>query len=762
MNRSIIFRSIATGILAFFTLLAEAQPSIDRHALVLRHTVVNEKPDPLSALSLGNGGFAWTVDVTGLQTFPEYYEKGIPLGTQSEWGWHSFSDTSHFAFEESLKEYDFNGHKATYAVQWNKPERNKKAADWFRQNVHRLQLGNIGLEMTKKDGSPASLQDLTHIHQELNMWAGEISSHFLLEGVAVDVSSFVHPRQDLVSISIHSALLEQGRLRLRLRFPYPTGAFADAGDNWQQAGLHRSVILRNNNTGALLEHVLDTTHYFVTLKWSGGGNIRQKQPHYFLLSPSRDSAFSFSCRFSPQQGPAGQSSSDPHPATHPAPGHHSVNGSIPILPSYKETKMANARAWPAFWSEGGAVDFTGSTDPRAAELERRIVLSQWLTRIQCAGNYPPQETGLTYNSWYGKPHLEMHWWHAAHFALWGRPELLERSLGWYAKVAGMARRIAERQGYKGVRWQKMTDPDGRESPSSVGAFLIWQEPHFIYFSELCWRQHKDRGTLEKYRKLVFATADFMASYARYDSPTHRYILGKGIIPAQERFGAEETFNPCFELAYWRWALATAQQWRIRLGLPRKEEWDKVLNGLSPLPQQGGIYLPAESATDAYTNERYRGDHPVVLAAYGFLPRPSDTSGSMPSSDTSFGSLFRRDHPGDLDPDIMRFTFDWVWKNWKWEETWGWDFPLTAMTATRLGLPDRAIDALLMPVKKNTYLSNGHNYQDERLRLYLPGNGGLLSAIAIMCAGYDGCDQPDPGIPKNGKWKVKWEGLSRMP
>ena len=72
---------------------------------------------------------------------------------------------------------------------------------------------------------------------------------------------------------------------------------------------------------------------------------------------------------------------------------------------------------------------SGSQDPRWRELERRIVLSQYLTAIQCAGSLPPQETGLTCNSWEGKFHLEMHWWHAAHFALWDRLPLLERSLG---------------------------------------------------------------------------------------------------------------------------------------------------------------------------------------------------------------------------------------------------------------------------------------------------------------------------------------------
>ncbi|MEO6455517.1 MAG: hypothetical protein ABIN97_15665, partial [Ginsengibacter sp.] len=60
------------------------------------------------------------------------------------------------------------------------------------------------------------------------------------------------------------------------------------------------------------------------------------------------------------------------------------------------------------------------------------------------------------------------------------------------------------------------------------------------------------------------------------------------------------------------------------------------------------------------------------------------------------------------------------------------------------------------------LASGHNYQDERLRVYMPGNGGLLTAIAMMVAGYDNNTIILPGIPKNGKWNVKWEGLKKMP
>ena len=50
-----------------------ASAPIDRFALVSRHNPVIRKFDPLSPLSVGNGEFAFTCDVTGLQTFPDDY-----------------------------------------------------------------------------------------------------------------------------------------------------------------------------------------------------------------------------------------------------------------------------------------------------------------------------------------------------------------------------------------------------------------------------------------------------------------------------------------------------------------------------------------------------------------------------------------------------------------------------------------------------------------------------------------------------------------
>jgi hypothetical protein len=331
----------------------------------------------------------------------------------------------------------------------------------------------------------------------------------------------------------------------------------------------------------------------------------------------------------------------------------------------------------------------------------------------------------------------MHWWHATHFALWDRASLMEESVEWYSTVTDKAKATAAWQGYQGARWQKMTDPYGDESPSNIGAFIIWQQPHPIYLAELLYRNDSRTTLLNKYKDLVFNTADFIASFVKMRDG--KYHLCHPLIPAQEIFKPTETDDPAYELQYWYYGLATAQEWRKRLGMPEEESWNNILRDLAPLSIKDSLYLPNATTPDAYTDDQYRRDHPAVVGAFGFLPWNDR-----------------------LDSVVMKNTFDNIMNRWEWETTWGWDYPLLAMTAARLHKPDQAINALLMDVQKNTYLINGHNYQDTRLRLYLPGNGGLLAAVAMMAAGWEGNEVESPGFPKNGKWNVKWEGLREMP
>ena len=717
MKNLLLTAALALGV--FVSCQQAGQESIDRKALVDRNKVQVNAFDSLASLSLGNGNFAFTVDITGLQTFPERYSKGVPLGTQSQWGWHSFPNTRKYRFEETLRAYNFRGKEELYAVQFNEKGRPQAAADYFRINPHRLHLGVVGLELRNPQGELMRPEDLSEINQELDLWNGRINSLFKAGEFSVHTQSYCHPEMDMMASSIESSMFLSGDLRLRLAFPYPSGNHSDDACDWNSPGKHSTKVLAQKPGVVLLERRLDNDSYYVLLCWKEQAEfISGPAAHHFYLQPAGEK-LSFTCLFL-ERNPLLDSSE------------------LPACPESEQVAQASSDYWNQFWLSGGAVDFSACTDPRAPELERRVVLSQYLMAIQCAGVYPPQESGLTYNTWYGKFHLEMHWWHGVHFVLWGRPELLERSLDWYRTAEANAANIAQRQGFKGVRWMKMTDPSAIEAPSKVGSFLIWQQPHIIYMAELLFRHQKDSSVLADYSDLVFKTAEFMADFADYDGMGDRYIL-QGAIPAQETLRASETVNSPFELSYWHYALSVAQQWRLRLGLPKNMEWEIVLDKLSPLAHKDGLYLAAETALDTYIDTRYTSDHMAVLGALGMMPK---------------SRLVRED--------IMTNTFNWIWDNWNWGKTWGWDYPMTAMCAARIGLPEKAVDALLMDRRTNTYLVNGHNYQDGRLRVYLPGNGGLLTAVAMMCAGWDGSEGKNPGFPNNGQWKVKWEGLDVMP
>ncbi len=693
-----------------------AEEPIDRRALVTRHNPVIERTTALNALSVGNGRFAFTADITGLQSYPEAVSADsalpgyIPLNTQSEWGWHTFPNPEGYTLDDALQPYDHYGRPVGYASAQNTP-----AGQWLRQNPHRLNLGRVGLRVSDAAGRPLGPDELTAARQTLDLWTGTLLSTFQVNGVPVRVETRVHPDQDLLAVRIHAPGVPPARIQVVLAFPYGSPAHTgDAGD-WSRADKHGTSILSEREGEVVFARTLDADRYYVRASGPYDASYERTGPHEYL--------FSFSAPLDPLEFTIGFS---PTPFAEPA-------------PDVAAAEKAVRAHWEGFWTSGGAVDFSGSTDPRAHELERRVVLSQYLTAIQGSGSLPPQETGLTFNSWHGKAHLEMHWWHGVHFALWDRLPLLERSLDWYGRILPKARQTAGRQGYRGARWPKMIGPDGRESPSGVGVFLTWQQPHPIYYAELVYRRKADRATLDRFREVVFETADFMASYAHWDAAGSRYVLGPPLIPAQELHPARTTFNPTFELAYWRFGLETARRWRERLGLPRDPQWERVLQNLAPYPTDEGLYTNAESDRDTFTDPAMRRDHPTLLGACGMLPCPG------------------------IDRPMMRATLKEVLQSWDWPSTWGWDYPLVAMTAARLGEPDLAVDALMMPVVKNTYLPNGHNYQREGLVVYLPGNGGLLTAVAMMAAGWDGAPEVHaPGFPNDGRWKVRWENLNPMP
>jgi hypothetical protein len=672
---------------------------IDRRALVERHTVEVRQGAAAYPLSVGNGEFCFTADLTGLQTFPERYPvpdrhggpAGTLLGTQSQWGWHSIP---------AGKAYDLADVRRTYATPRGPVpyvdmvgdlcDTTESAENWLRNNPHRLDLGRIGFVV------PAAVTDA---RQRLDLWRGVIHSEFHVAGRPVRVTTCCHPVLDAVAFRVESPV----RLPVRISFPYGSQSWNNAAD-WSSPEAHTTAL-----HGHTVRRTLDDTSYTVQIGVAPGVAVRQTGRHEVTIAWDPGILECIMGFF---------------------PGH-----SAPRLPTFPEAMAASAAHWAAFWTGGGAVELAESRDARAVELERRIVLSQYLTAIQCAGSLPPQETGLTLNSWRGRFHLEMAWWHGAHFALWGRSELLERSLGWYATILPAAIETARLQGYRGARWPKMVGPDGREGPSPIGPFLIWQQPHPIALAELVRRATGSPETVQRYADVVLRSAEFMADFA---VRTERgYQLGPPLVPAQESYWSVRATvtNPTFELAYWAWALMVAQRWRGLLGLAPDPRWADVAANLVRPHVRDGVYTAID--VPPYTVPY---DHPSMLYALGVVPET-----------------------GLIDTMVMTATLRSVLSTWNWETTWGWDYPAIAMTAARLGEPEAAVAALLMPTSKNVFLPNGHNPQSASLPVYLPANGGLLAAVALMAGGLDGDGgRPAPGFPADGTWTVRYEGLSRSP
>jgi hypothetical protein len=79
---------------------------------------------------------------------------------------------------------------------------------WLRENPHRLHLGQIGFVLKHADGSPAQTNDLTDIVQTLDLWNGEIISHFTFDGQPVDVETVCDPNLDAIAVRVQSPLLK--------------------------------------------------------------------------------------------------------------------------------------------------------------------------------------------------------------------------------------------------------------------------------------------------------------------------------------------------------------------------------------------------------------------------------------------------------------------------------------------------------------------------------------------------------------------------
>ncbi|MCK9315416.1 MAG: hypothetical protein M0Q48_04645 [Verrucomicrobia bacterium] len=698
------FFALSLSLCFFFEFEVRAD-KIDRKSVVARHKVVIHATIPNSPAQVGNGSFAFGVDITGLQTF-------FPFNTMADWSWHSFPMPDGSKLEDYKPTIiETCGRQVPYL--YPDPE-HPELSSWMAANPHRFNLGRIGFRLLKEDGTEAKLEDMQDARQELDLWTGIIQSEFLLQGVPVTVLTACHPDRDLLGVRVESDLIRQGRLSIFLDFPYPNQAqFADYVGTYDQPQSHSSSVGLQTDRCLQIFRRMDRVNYVSTLHWESKADILMPQTNgshrFYLLPGVEQEIFEFTCFFS------------------------QLDKNIDSVVSPSALFEQSRRAWAAFWNSGAAVDFSECTDSRWKELERRVVLSQYLLRVNEAGKLPPQESGLVNNGWFGRHHFEMVWWHGVHYGQWNRWSFFDRYLKVYRQFLPTSQARALSQGYKGARWPKCTADIDRDWPHPIHATLIWQQPHPIYFAEMDYRLHPNQKTLDKWKDIVFSTADFMADYACYQPEKDRFVLGPPLYIVSENTDNRTTLNPAFELGYWRYGLRVASEWRKRLSLPPEARWIQVMEKLAPLPVQECLYVTHEDIQQMWT--KYNFEHPALTGVLGMLP-------------------------GDgVDREIFTHTLERVCETWNFNRTWGWDFPMLAMAAARSGNSELAVDMLLHPAPGFQF--DPHGLATGGPFPYFPSNGGLLAAIGMMCGGWDGSEGDNPGFPKNELWKVKSEGFAPL-
>ncbi len=243
--------------------------SINRKEVVTRNHPVLRRMETGSPLTVGNGEFAFTADITGLQTLYEDYQE-LPLCTMSQWGWHTKpapTESGRYTLDDLIMtEYDGVNGKKRYPVE--RFEGNEEVYDWLRQNPHRLNLGRIGLAY--EDG-PIVKEDIDQVRQELHLYEGRLESRFCLKGEACQVETCCDSEYDRVAVRISSALLEKRpekkRLTAVLSFPY--GNPDITASDWTKPECHTTRVLKQTSNELWILRRLDHDEYQVCLHWDG-------------------------------------------------------------------------------------------------------------------------------------------------------------------------------------------------------------------------------------------------------------------------------------------------------------------------------------------------------------------------------------------------------------------------------------------------------------------------------------------------------------
>ena len=343
---------------------------IDRHAVVSRYNPTRNASSTSTPMEVGNGHFAFGADVTGLQTF-------LPFAIMSDWAWKndSLPPGKTWADVDNYRgvEWDFHGRLVQYEF-GGEP----LVEQWLESNPNRVNLGRVGLLFLDHQGRALNVteSDLKNISQELDLWTGTITSRFTFDGQAVVVTTVSAQTSSSVGISIESPLLQAGTLGIYLDFPWNDGSSdfsAPFVGVFNMTSNHTTTLSVGGRLPSGVQAQISHTLVNSTFLTSVGGDD-------FMISRDSSDAHRYSIR------PSATSKSFSLSVA------YSLPDDLASITPYQSIAQESVQAWEKFWEGSGFVDvFTGSSDSRADELQRRIVFSRYYMRVNAAGDTSPQE-----------------------------------------------------------------------------------------------------------------------------------------------------------------------------------------------------------------------------------------------------------------------------------------------------------------------------------------------------------------------------------
>jgi len=342
----------------------------ERRKLVMRFNPTRRfdaSTNVTTPMQVGNGNFAFGADVTSLQTFQ-------PFSIMSNWGWKTD------AYPVGRTKEDIEAYKGVSWLNHGRPVQYDFGGPpdieaWLRSNPNRANLGRIGLSFWEEgwqETQTVTLAGLKNGSQTLDLWTGRLESTFQLFGAPVSVQTACDPDSDTVAIVVSSPLIKKKRLGLFVDYPWNEGSSkfsAPFVGFWDKPESHTTQLSSLSGPYSRFRITQKANDDVFFTHFGGDITIRRHVPEahrYFIFPTKATSTLALTVHFGKEKN-------------------------LDTLQMPSKIISNSAESWDKYWTETGFVDLTQGPEVESTELQRRIVLSRYLLRVNEAGDLPPQE-----------------------------------------------------------------------------------------------------------------------------------------------------------------------------------------------------------------------------------------------------------------------------------------------------------------------------------------------------------------------------------